>query len=277
MGNHKYPTKVTVLGMAEKSTSHDGTAKLTPLGASGQPRQMKIEAPITRTAQMPDGRFLLACADGSLREADAQLATTRTIAQLEGPLTAVIVSPDGKTAATGGLRTPVTLIDLTSAAAKPAVLGNALPFWAMIFSGDGREVYTGGNDRTVRRFDAVTGSPVDPSIPKAATPALADAKDRGAQVFGACAVCHGLTAADTHLAGPTLHQIMGRKIASLRGYQYSDPLAKLEITWTPETIAKLFELGPAIFTPGTKMPEQRLTDPDDRQALVAWLSRVTVP
>ena len=70
---------------------------------------------------------------------------------------------------------------------------------------------------------------------------------------------------------------MGRKIASLRGYQYSDPLAKLEITWTPETIAKLFELGPAIFTPGTKMPEQRLTDPDDRQALVAWLSRVTVP
>jgi cytochrome c len=171
----------------------------------------------------------------------------------------------------------VTLIDLTAAAAKPAVLGTALPFWAMTYSRDGREIYTGGNDRTVRRIDAATGSPIDPSIPKAAAPAIADAKDRGAKVFRACAVCHGLTAADTHLAGPTLHQIMGRRIASLPNYEYSHPLKKLDITWSPETIVKLFEVGPAIFTPGTKMPEQRLTDPEDRQALVEWLSRVTVP
>ncbi len=263
------------------STSHDGTAKLTPLKGNNHgislARQLKIEAPITSAVQLKDGRFLLACADGSLREADAQLTTARTVAQLEGPLTAVAVSPDGKKAATGGLRTPVTLINLTDAAAKPVPLGNALPFWAMTFSRDGREILTGGNDRAVRRFDAVTGSPVDPTIPKPAPAAITDAKDRGAKVFRACAVCHGLTAADTHLAGPTLHQIMGRKIASLKGYEFSQPLTKLEITWTPDTIAKLFEVGPAIFTPGTKMPEQRLTDADDRRALVEWLSRVTVP
>jgi cytochrome c len=262
------------------STSHDGTVKLTPLQGNKHgvslARQLKLEAPITSAVQLPDGRFLLACADGSLREADAQLTAARTVAQLEGPLTAVIVSPDGKTAATGGLRTPVTLINLTDTA-KPVALGNALPFWAMIYSRDGREILTGGNDRAVRRFDAVTGSPVVPTIPKPASPDIADAKDRGAKVFRACAVCHGLTAADTHLAGPTLHQIMGRKIASLKGYEFSQPLSKLDIIWTPETIARLFEVGPAIFTPGTKMPEQRLTDPDDRKALVEWLSRVTAP
>jgi cytochrome c len=70
---------------------------------------------------------------------------------------------------------------------------------------------------------------------------------------------------------------MGRRIATLKGYEYSGPLAKLDITWTPDTIAKLFEVGPAQYTPGTKMPEQRLTDPDDRKALVEWLGRVTVP
>jgi cytochrome c len=268
-------------GGAVLSTSHDGTAKLTPVKGNQHgvslARQLKLEAPITSAAQLPDGRFLLACADGSLREVDAQLAASRTVAQLEGPLTAVVISPDGRHVATAGLRTPVTLVDLVHPGAKPAPLGNALPFWAMIYSRDGREILTGGNDRAVRRFDAVTGSPVAPTIPKPAPAVLADAKDRGAKVFRACAVCHGLTAADTHLAGPTLHQIMGRRIASLQGYEFSQPLTKLDIVWTPETIARLFEVGPAQFTPGTKMPEQRLTDPDDRQALVEWLGRVTVP
>jgi cytochrome c len=263
------------------STSHDGVAKLTPVKGNRHglslARQLKLEMPITSAAQLPDGRFLLACADGSLREVDAQLAAARIVAQLEGPLTAVVISADGKTAATGGLRTPVTLIGLTTPDAKPVALGNALPFWAMTLSTDGREILTGGNDRAVRRFDAVTGAPVAPIIPKPAAAAITETKDRGAKVFRACAVCHGLTAADTHLAGPTLHQIMGRKIASLRGYDYSVPLAKLDITWTPETIAKLFEVGPAIYTPGTKMPEQRVTDPDDRRALVEWLARVTLP
>jgi cytochrome c len=259
------------------SASQDGMIRKTPVEGGPPLGVLQLPVGVNSMAWTKSGTILLACGDGSLREADAELKGARIVAQLEGPLTAIRASADGKTAVTGGLRTPVTLIDLTPAAAKPVALGNALPFWAMIYSRDGREILTGGNDRAVRRFDAVTGSPVAPTIPKPAPAAIADAKDRGAKVFRACAVCHGLTAADTHLAGPTLHQIMGRKIASLRGYEYSGPLRKLDITWTPETIAKLFEVGPAIFTPGTKMPEQRVTDAEDRQALVEWLGRVTVP
>jgi cytochrome c len=260
------------------SASQDGMVRSSPVPGRREQLARVLQLPVGVTSMAISGNgVLLACADGSLREADAELKDARIVAQLEGPLTAVSVSADGKTAATGGLRTPVTLIDLTDRAAKPVPLGNALPFWAMIHSSDRSEIFTGGNDRAVRRFDAATGSPVAPAIPKAAAAVIAEAKDRGAQVFRACAVCHGLTPADTHLAGPTLAGIMGRRIASLPGYAFSDPLTKMDIVWTPETVAKLFEVGPAVYTPGTKMPEQRLTSEDDRKALVDWLARVTAP
>ncbi len=76
-------------------------------------------------------------------------------------------------------------------------------------------------------------------------------------------------------AGPTLAGIFGRKIASLPGYDFSDALKRLDIVWTPETVAKLFEVGPAQYTPGTKMPEQIIGSPADRDALVRFLEKAT--
>jgi cytochrome c len=40
-------------------------------------------------------------------------------------------------------------------------------------------------------------------------------------------------------------------------------------------VSQLFEVGPARFTPGTKMPEQTISDSADREALVRFLERVT--
>jgi cytochrome c len=45
--------------------------------------------------------------------------------------------------------------------------------------------------------------------------------------------------------------------------------------WTPETVAKLFEVGPAKYTPGTKMPEQTIGAAADREALVKFLEKAT--
>ena len=47
--------------------------------------------------------------------------------------------------------------------------------------------------------------------------------------------------------------------------------------WTPETVAKLFEVGPMAYTPGTKMPEQRSARAEDREALVDFLEKATKP
>ena len=87
--------------------------------------------------------------------------------------------------------------------------------------------------------------------------------------------CHTLKADDGPRAGPTLAGLFGRRIATLPGYNFSPALKKLDIVWTPQTVAKLFELGPATFTPGTKMPEQTIGSPADREALVAFLQKAT--
>jgi cytochrome c len=87
--------------------------------------------------------------------------------------------------------------------------------------------------------------------------------------------CHSLHANEAGRAGPTLAGLFGRRIATLPGYDFSDALRKLDIIWTPETVAKLFELGPMTYTPGTKMPEQRIGSAADRTALVRFLEKVT--
>jgi cytochrome c len=99
--------------------------------------------------------------------------------------------------------------------------------------------------------------------------------ERGAEVFQACAACHTLTPEGGNRAGPTLHGLFGRRIASLPGYNFSPALKGLDIVWTPETVSKLFELGPQTYTPGTKMPEQTIGSAADREALVRFLEKAT--
>jgi len=92
---------------------------------------------------------------------------------------------------------------------------------------------------------------------------------------GLCVTCHTLGADQANRAGPTLAGIFGRRIATAPGYNFSEALKRLDIVWTPETVSRLFEIGPAAYTPGTKMPEQRIGSEQDRAALVQFLVRAT--
>jgi cytochrome c len=141
---------------------------------------------------------------------------------------------------------------------------------------DNRTLLTGGADSMIRRWNALTGEPVGATIQESPNdPLAAYAGDRGAEIFRACVACHTLTPDQGNKAGPTLSGVFGRKIATLPGYNFSEPLKKLDIIWTPETVSKLFEIGPAAYTPGTKMPEQVIGSDDDRKALVQFLARAT--
>uniref|UniRef100_UPI00397C5CF1 c-type cytochrome n=1 Tax=Salmonella sp. SAL4443 TaxID=3159898 RepID=UPI00397C5CF1 len=91
---------------------------------------------------------------------------------------------------------------------------------------------------------AVTGDHVGSVAVGPDDPLAAYAGDPGAEVYRACVACHTLTPDDGNRAGPTLAGIFGRRIATLPGYDFSEALKKLDIVWTPETVAKLFELGP---------------------------------
>ena len=94
-------------------------------------------------------------------------------------------------------------------------------------------------------------------------------------LFQACAACHTLTPDGGNRAGPTLHGVFGRRIATAPGYNFSPALKDLDIVWGRETIARLFEIGPSRYTPGTKMPEQTINNHADREALVRFLEKAT--
>jgi len=128
----------------------------------------------------------------------------------------------------------------------------------------------------IRRWNTETGEPIDSNaIGTPEDPLAPYDGDPGAQVFRACVACHTLSPDEGNRAGPTLHGIFGRRIATVPGYNFSEALRHLDIVWTPETLAKLLDVGPASYTPGTKMPEQRIGVAGDREALVKFLERAT--
>ena len=102
-----------------------------------------------------------------------------------------------------------------------------------------------------------------------------EAKKRGAYHFRKCAVCHNLDNSDVPKAGPTLMGLFGRRVGSHPGYRYSDALRNSTIIWNEETVSQLFELGPDVLLPGTKMPLQKLPDAQARADLIAFLKEKT--
>ncbi len=76
-------------------------------------------------------------------------------------------------------------------------------------------------------------------------------------------------------AGPTLHGLFGRRAGSVAGYIYSKALRESRLIWTEETVDALFAEGPHTYTPGSKMPLQRMPASRDRAELIAYLKRVT--
>ena len=91
-----------------------------------------------------------------------------------------------------------------------------------------------------------------------------------------CGLCHSAEPNDNGGAqGPSLQGIFGRKAGAAPGYNYSEAFRKLEIVWTRETVSRLFEIGPQAYTPGTKMPEPTVNDPEARAALMDFLEAAT--
>ncbi len=260
------------------TSGYDATVRFWPADASA-PRIITLPSVLNAVAAAPDGEVIVAGGDGILRV----IAEGRVVAEMavaEAPLVALAISRDGSALAAGGIRGNVAIIERATRRVRANLVGPGLPVWSLAFSADGRELLSGGADRLVRRWDARSGEHLGPVIARAAENPLgnipgAASGERGAQVFRACAACHTLTKDDGNRAGPTLHGIMGRRIATAAGYAFSPALKGMDIVWSEETIARLFEIGPNAMTPGTKMPEQVITTAQDRKALVEWLARVT--
>jgi cytochrome c len=257
------------------TAGYDGTLRLWPRDG-GDPLIRQFPAPLNGVAAARDGEIVVAGADGAVRLL-APDGTERAAVQAgPTPVVALALSPDGTRVAAAAIAGSVAVIERASAKVLFNLVGPGLPVWSLAFKPDGRELITGGGDRLVRRWNARTGEPIGAVALARPEDWLAAFKgNRGAEVFQACASCHTLTPDGGNRAGPTLHGVFGRRIATAPGYNFSPALKNLDIVWSAATIAKLFEIGPSHYTPGTKMPEQTIPDPADRDALVRFLEEAT--
>jgi cytochrome c len=192
------------------------------------------------------------------------------------PVIALGASPDGTSLAAASPRGAVALIDVASLRVRQTLTGPGLPVWSLAWSPDAATLFTGGGDRLVRRWNPRTGEHIGAVLAERPPDDFAGlGESRGAEVFRACAVCHTLRPDDENRAGPTLHGIFGRRAGTAPGYNYSQAFRELDLVWTPETVSRLFEIGPQAYTPGTKMPEQTVNNPEDRAALIEFLKATT--
>lgn len=263
-------------GASIVSAAYDLTVRIWPLRAGVSPAVSTLPSPLNALAVATDGEIVAGGADGKLYFLNASGQLQSDLEAAPTPVIALTTSPDGNLVASAGIRGSVTIVERKPRKALRTLVGPGLPVWSVAFAPDSRTLFTGGADSTVRRWDALTGDVIGAvAIAGNGDPLAAYADDPGAQIYRACISCHTLTPDEGNRAGPTLAGIFGRKIATYPGYNFSDALKKLDIVWTPETVAKLFEVGPAAYTPGTKMPEQTINSEDDRKALVRFLERAT--
>jgi cytochrome c len=264
-------------GRAVVSAGYDLTVRIWPLdGGGGAPTIVTLPTPLNSVAVAPDGEIVVGGADGRVFFLSPSGEQRGEVETGGNPIIAVTVSPDGALAAAAGIRGSVAIIERRGRTLARTLVGPGLPVWSAAFLPDSRTLVTGGTDRMVRRWDARTGDHMGQvAMGGSEDPLAAYAGDPGAEVYRACVACHTLTPDEGNRAGPTLAGIFGRKIASLPGYNFSPALKQLDIVWTPETVSKLFEIGPMAYTPGTKMPEQKIGSAEDRKALVEFLQRAT--
>ncbi len=258
------------------SVGYDATLRIWPLHRNEAPRVATLPTPLNTVVVAPDGEIAAAGADGQIHFLSPDGRERGPVAASSAPITSLAITADGDHIAAASANGSIAIIDR-----KPRFLARSLvesgpPIWAVAFMPDGRTLLSGGGDRSIHRWDVATGQPSDNiAIGSPQDPLTADAGDPGAQVFRACTACHALQPDQGNRAGPSLHRIFGRRIATLPGYSFSAALKRLDIVWTPETVAKLFEIGPASYTPGTKMPDQLISRKEDRDALVQFLDLAT--
>ena len=103
--------------------------------------------------------------------------------------------------------------------------------------------------------------------------AAADAR-RGELLSAQCRACHSLQRDGDNIIGPNLFGFFGKPAGRSSTYEYSAGLASGDFTWTPRAL-DAWLANPGRFLPGNKMAYAGLLYVEDRNALIAYLLRVT--
>lgn len=244
----------------------------------------ELERPVYRhgwgvnsIALIDDGRLLFGALNGTVGVLDLTAdGAVETLASKSNPVQNVELSDDGTLLAYADTEGEIEVFDAATAAkiaGGPVAYG---PVWDFDFMPDGKQIYLVGLDDFAIRWQVTPReiARIQSEIPRRFQ--LTESDDPGELEFQRkCSVCHTLTPDDENRAGPTLYGVFGRKAGAVPDYDYSKALRESGIVWNEETIGRLFDHGPDVVVPGTKMPIQRLKSVERRDALIRFLKAAT--
>ena len=90
------------------------------------------------------------------------------------------------------------------------------------------------------------------------------------EAFEACISCHAYQPDEPPLEGPSLWQVVGRRIASLDSFEYSAGLRKVEGHWDRPTLDR-FLAAPQAFAPGIEMTSGGVRNAAERAIVLDFL------
>lgn len=105
--------------------------------------------------------------------------------------------------------------------------------------------------------------------------AQAETRDAGERAFQKCYSCHSVDPKETNLSGPNLAGVIGRRAASLAGFDYSPAMKKAGadgLVWTEAALDR-YVADPLETIPGTTMSFPGLHDAAERRAVIDYLRR----
>jgi len=95
---------------------------------------------------------------------------------------------------------------------------------------------------------------------------------QGQQLIGRCQTCHTFGKGQGNGVGPNQYGLVGRKVATQEGFNYSDAMKAKGGSWTFQALSD-FLTNPQKAVPGTRMAFAGLKKPEERAALIMYINK----